>query len=57
MELIAGVPPPINLTQTRYEIKIKEFGNYVQLDDYYNPFIKKVRITYQPHLSLFIFLG
>lgn len=28
-------PPPINLSQTRYEVKVEEYGNYVQLDDYY----------------------
>lgn len=34
--LTPGVtPPPITLSQTRYEVKVEEYGNYVQLDDYY----------------------
>lgn len=60
VELTAGVtPPPINLTQTRYEIKIKEFGNYIQLDDVYeyttrDPFLRMRSEQLIEHSKMYI---
>lgn len=60
VELTPGVtPPPINLTQTRYEVKIKEYGNYIQLDDYYeyttrDPFLRMRSEQLIEHSKMYI---